>query len=90
MKLTTESRIRDRLVAGDNLVKSQVEYVKRNIEPKYDNFCSVCRVNVLLYFGFDFMQASDFANASYLGDNAAYLNRDLDNPKVCRKHTDKL
>ncbi len=69
MKLNTESRIKDRLVAGDNLVKTQVEYVKRNIEPKYKNDCSTCRVNVLLYFGFDFMQASDIVNAQYSIDS---------------------
>lgn len=43
-----EAAILDRLVNNQDLLKSQIEFVKTNIEPKYENDCEVCRLNVMI------------------------------------------
>lgn len=46
-----EIEIKKRLLAQKNLTAKQFKYVIQNIEPKYENGCPICRLNVMLNLG---------------------------------------
>lgn len=69
--VSKETKIKERLEHNYNLTKTQVSWVKDNIEPKYENDCNNCRINVLLYFGYSFEEAADLVNNQAEADMGA-------------------
>jgi len=46
-----EKEIKNRLITQKNLTECQTIYVQVYIEPKYENECPICRLNVMLNLG---------------------------------------
>lgn len=62
MKLTNMAQsIESAIRHGDDLHESQVSYVREYIEPKYENDCNTCRLNVLLALGVSLEEAFEKA-----------------------------
>lgn len=48
-----EDSIKRKLIAQKKVTDKQVMYIKNFIEPKFENDCSICRLNVMLYLNVD-------------------------------------
>lgn len=53
IKEKMECSIKRKLLAQKKVTDKQVLYIKYYIEPKFENDCSICRLNVMLYLDVD-------------------------------------